>query len=174
MFRNGDERRKKILEILMTSEEPVSGGTLAKQLGVSRQIVVQDIALIRAVNRDVLATNKGYMIHSSKLDQGSRRVICVKHDKTQIADELNTIVDFGGHVLNVVVEHDIYGQIIVDLLINNRQDVVEFVDKINSKKSQPLKELTNGIHFHTIIAPSEEVIDAIEMALDKRGYLYNM
>lgn len=169
---SGEERRKKILELLSTSSEPISGSALSKMLGVSRQIVVQDIALIKAGNRDVLATNKGYMLHSSELDVGAKRTLCVKHNRNQIADELNAIVDFGGHILDVVVDHDIYGQITVDLIINNRQDVIEFVDKINSNHSQPLKELTNGIHYHTITAPSEEVLDAIEAALDRRGFLF--
>lgn len=170
----GDERRNKILEMLNKQAEPISGSALAKQFGVSRQVIVQDIALIRAYNKEVLATNKGYVLYTQTTDGRKHRSLCVKHNKSQIADELNTIVDFGGQVLDVVVDHKIYGQITVDLIINNRQDVIDFVDKVEAYKSMPLKELTAGIHFHTITAATEEVLDTIEAALDKRGYLYKL
>ena len=58
----GQERREQILKILKNRKEPVAGTELAKRLQVSRQIIVQDMALIRANGVDILSTNRGYMI----------------------------------------------------------------------------------------------------------------
>ena len=170
---NGDERREKILEILGKSTEPVSGTALSKLLGVSRQIVVQDVALIRAVNKNIMATNKGYILYTEKETDKSRRTLCLKHTNEQMSDELNTIVDLGGKVLDVVVDHEIYGQIMVDLIINNRHDVEDFIKKVEKGGASPLNALTNGVHYHTITAESEETLNAIEDKLRKKGYIYN-
>lgn len=169
---SGEERRNQILEILEKSTEPVSGTALSKLLGVSRQIVVQDVALIRAVNKNIMATNKGYILFVQKEDNRKHRTICVKHTKEQTADELNTIVDLGGRVLDVVVDHEIYGQIMVDLIINNRLDVEDFLKKVEKHGAAPLNALTNGVHYHTITADSEETLNAIEDKLRKKGYIY--
>lgn len=166
----GDVRREKIIDILEQSKKAVSGTELAEMLSVSRQVIVQDIALLRAVNKDILSTNKGYILyHESK--SKCNRSFHVYHKDSQIEDELNTIVDNNGKVLDVVVEHDIYGQITVDLIICSRRDVKEFVEKINNNKTKPLKELTDGVHYHTVEADSEEDLDVIEMELKKKGYL---
>lgn len=165
-------RREKIMEILKTSSEAVSGNEFSRRLGVSRQIIVQDIALLKAVNKNILATNKGYILyHVSESVSKCRRSIKTEHKTDEILDELYTIVDFGGKVLDVVVEHEIYGQITVDLIIRNRQDADEFVKQIKEKKTRPLKELTKGVHFHTIEADSEEILDRIEKELEGKGYL---
>ena len=171
---NGDERRKQILEILRKSTEPVSGATLSRLLGVSRQIVVSDVALIRAVNKNIMATNKGYILYDQKEDNLIHRTVCVKHSNEEMEDELNTIVDFGGRVSDVVVDHEIYGQITVDLIINNRLDVMEFIKKVKQFESAPLNALTNGVHYHTITADSEEALNAVCDALKRKGYIYEM
>ena len=59
---NGEIRRAKIENILKSSAVPVPGVTLAKDLDVSRQIIVSDIALLRANGLTILSTNKGYII----------------------------------------------------------------------------------------------------------------
>ena len=169
---SGESRRERILAILKDTTEPISGSALAKEFGVSRQVIVQDIALIRAVNKNIMATNKGYIVYTPEAGEtGVRRVVHVKHDNSQMEDELGTIVDFGGRVLDVFVDHPIYGQIMVDLLINNRRDLEDFIEKIKSHKTTPLMGLTDGVHYHTITAASDEVLDVIENALKKRGYL---
>ena len=151
---------------------PISGTDLAKQLGVSRQVIVQDIALLRAINKNILSTNKGYVLYAPKLDDGRvKRSFPVAHKREQIRDELYTIVDYGGKVLDVVVAHDIYGQITVDLILCNRLDVDEFVERIDNSKSRPLKVLTDGEHWHTVEAESEKVLNKIEEMLREKGYL---
>lgn len=168
----GDVRRKKILEILHNEGTPVSGTELAGRLGVSRQVIVQDIALLRAVNKNILSTNKGYILFVEKTSiNRKKRTYKVKHKDEEILDELNTIVDFGGRILDVVVEHDIYGQISVDLIVNSRADAEAFVKSVEKYKTKPLNDLTHGLHFHTVEADSEEILDKIENELNKKGYL---
>lgn len=167
----GVERREKIISILKNrKEEPISGTELAKQLGVSRQVIVQDIALLRAVNKNILSTTKGYLLYYQEAEKVNR-CFMVKHTNDLIEDELCTIVDHGGKVLDVIVMHDIYGEIRTDLIISNRKDVYDFVKKVNEKQTVPLKELTDGTHLHTVEADSENVLDNIEVALREKGYL---
>ncbi|WP_312492983.1 transcription repressor NadR [Anaerosporobacter sp.] len=167
----GVERREKLISILKNrKEEPISGTELAKQLGVSRQVIVQDIALLRAVNKNILSTTKGYLLYYQEAEKVNR-CFMVKHTNDLIEDELCTIVDHGGKVLDVIVLHDIYGEIRTDLIISNRKDVYDFVKKVNEKQTVPLKELTDGTHLHTVEADSENVLDNIEVALREKGYL---
>lgn len=168
----GKHRREKLVALLQDADVPVSGTDLAKILGVSRQVIVQDIALLRAVDKNILSTNKGYVLHVPELaNDRVKRSFAVSHTKEQIQDELYTIVDYGGKVLDVVVEHDIYGQITVDLILCNRLDVDEFVERIGNSKSRPLKVLTDGEHWHTVEASSEKILDKIEERMREKGYL---
>lgn len=167
----GGLRREKIIEILKKSTAPVSGSGLADKLNVSRQVIVQDIALLRATNKNILSTNKGYILYHDNMEKFTR-TFHVCHGDNQIEDELNTIVDNSGRVLDVVVEHEIYGQITVDLIINSRRDVKDFIERLQkSSSAKPLKELTNGEHYHTVEADSEEDLDIVESELRKKKYL---
>lgn len=166
---NAEERRNRILDILKEKHAPLSGTELAKRLKVSRQVVVQDIALLRAVNKNILSTNKGYLLFDDGSAGRVRRSVCVCHKDEDIPDEFYAIVDCGGRVLDVVVEHEIYGQITVDLIINNRQDAMAYVEKTRDKNIKPLNILTDGIHYHTIEAESEEILDQIEERLKQLG-----
>lgn len=166
----GNRRREKLIALLITAKEALSGSELAKLLGVSRQVIVQDIALLRATNKNILSTNKGYILYTME-PQKYNRCFLVKHATEQIEEELCAIVDNGGKVLDVIVMHDIYGQIQTDLIIKNRQDVYDFVAKVKEKKTTPLKELTDGVHLHTIEADSEEILDRIEHVLAEKNFL---
>ena len=168
---DGEERRKELLNILANASDPVSGTELSGLLGVSRQVIVQDIALLRAVDKNILSTNKGYVLYHEAQIRRRKRTYKVYHTDDKIRDELNIIVDEGGHVLDVVVEHDIYGQITVDLIINNRADVNAFVNKLEQNHTSSLNRLTDGVHFHTVEADSEEILDRIENVLKEKGYL---
>lgn len=169
----GDSRRDKIIAMLNQAPEPLSGAALAKQLKVSRQVIVQDIALLRAYDKNILSTNKGYILYQPETKAVYKRTVSVMHTDGQMQDELYAIVDCGAHVLDVVVEHGVYGQITVDLFLRSRTDVDEFIEKIAKSKAQPLKTLTNGAHFHTVEADSEDVLARVERQLDARGYLQN-
>lgn len=166
----GKERREKLLMILNDANAPIQGSELAKQLGVTRQVIVQDIALLRAVNKNILSTTKGYILYCQE-PKKANRCFYVKHSTEQIEDELSSIVDFGGKILDVIVSHAIYGTIEADLIISNKQDVVDFVNKVNQKQTVPLKELTGGNHYHTVEADDERILDRIEAVLKEKGYL---
>ncbi len=172
MNMDGASRRKRIYEYLSICTSPVSGTELAKKLGVSRQIIVQDIALLRANNRDILSTNKGYLLFQpAEKNNLCTSVIMVRHEGNETLDEMQTILDYGGSMLDVSIDHDLYGQIRVDLVINTKRDAEEFVKKMNQSTSKPLKELTEGCHYHTIQAPSEKAMKLIKEELKNKGYL---
>lgn len=168
---DGDRRRGELIKILKGENKPLSGSKLGETFGVSRQVIVQDIALIRAQGLDVMATAKGYLLHRTT-KQSRQRVFLVKHQYDDIGDELNTIVDFGGIVMNVIIEHPIYGEMVGNMMLQTRRDVAQFVENIRKFDTHPLMNLTHGLHMHTIEAESDEILDEIESALDKKGYLY--
>lgn len=168
----GLDRREDIVAQIQKSAVPLSGTKLAAIYKVSRQVIVQDIALLRAVNKNILSTNKGYLLFEPKQGLGeSKKTICVRHTTEQVPDEFYTIVDLGGKILDVVVEHELYGQIAVDLIIASRQDADEFYEKMRNNRVKPLKELTEDIHYHTIVAKNTASIRRIEKALLEKGYL---
>lgn len=166
----GEERRKEILRTILEAKSPVSGTVLARKYHVSRQVIVQDIALLRAAEYDIGATTKGYQIQTIPVYS---RIFCVCHGDEQIEDELNTIVDMGGKVRDVFVEHKTYGILRAELPAASRRDVRKFMEKMTSGEAKPLKNLTSGIHFHTVEADSEETLDEIEEELKKKEYLYD-
>lgn len=164
----GEERRSDILRRISKAKHPVSGAVLAKEYHVSRQVIVQDIALLRAHNHDIVATTKGYLIQEHPVFS---RVFHVCHEDEQIEDELNTIVDMGGKIKDVFVEHETYGVLRAELIIRSRREVKEFMRKMNDREASPLKNLTCGIHYHTVEADKEETLDEVEKELYEKGYL---
>lgn len=165
---NTAERRNEILNLLQNADAPVAARKLASQFGVSRQVIVQDMALLRAQGHEVLSTNRGYLIQAPlRLS----RVFKVFHTSEQIADELCTIVDLGGTTEDVFVHHKIYGQIQAPLHISSRRDVQIFLEELKSGKSTPLKDVTSDYHYHTVSADSQETLDLIEQELLTKGYL---
>ena len=166
---DGKARRQEIIHLLKENTQPLSGSALAKQLGVSRQVIVQDIALLRT-EYSILATAQGYLLYVAP-GRGHQRAFLVKHDHDAIFHELNSIVAFGGRVLDVVVEHDVYGQLHADLNLNTLHDVELFCDRLQRSSSGPLFPISAGIHLHTVEAESEDILDQIEDRLQVNGYL---
>ena len=164
----GEERRTKLLDILSSSNSPVSGGTLSKELDVSRQIIVQDISLLRANGATIFSTNKGYLLQEEKKYS---RVFKVYHSDDQVEEELSTIVDAGGQIRDVFVYHKVYGVLKADMGIKSRRDIRSYMEEISSGKSSLLKNVTSGYHYHTIDAESEEILDAIQAELQQKGFL---
>ena len=168
----GEERRSKILKKLKESPVPMPGTALAKAFRVSRQIIVQDIALMRAEHYDILSTNKGYLYRKEESDNAfPKRVFFVRHTTDQVLEEFLIATELGGSVLDVAVEHELYGQIRVDLLIESKQDAAEFSQKLSACRDNPLKVLTDDCHYHTVAAPSEKLLDLIEAELKEKGFL---
>ena len=168
----GEERRAQILQILKEQGPPLSGTALAKLFHVSRQVIVQDIALMRAENHGIVSTNKGYLYRTEETENiQPKRVFYVKHTTNQVLDEFMTVIELGGKILDVAVEHEIYGQIRVDLLIETAQDAAEFHQRLLSCRDNPLKVLTDDCHYHTVAAPSQKLLDLIQKELQNKGYL---
>ena len=163
MLKNS-QRRDEILKVLKQTGQPVPGTDLAQRFQVSRQVIVQDIAILRASDEKILPTARGYMMIPESAP-GVRRVVAVSHGMEGMRRELEIIVDMGAKALNVIVEHDVYGSIQGDLMIENRRDVDAFMEKIGSGTSAPLYCLTSGAHYHTIEARDDETLDAVEQAL---------
>lgn len=164
----GTERRTKIVELIQNSEKPLSGTALAKQCDVSRQVIVQDIALIRASGYDIISTNRGYIIQEPLVRE---RVFKVNHTDEQLEEELYSIIDLCGTVVNVMVNHRVYGHMEAELRINSRRKVEAFMEDIRSGKSSPLKNITSNYHYHKVAADSEETLDLIEEALRQKHFL---
>ena len=164
----GTRRREEIVNTIQNSTIPVSGKELAARFEVSRQVIVQDIALIRAAGYDIISTNRGYILNAPNLVE---RVFKVNHTDEQLEDELCAIVDLGGKIKNVMVNHKVYGKMEATLNINSRRKVKEFMEDIESGKSIPLKNITSNYHYHKVETDSEETLDMIEDVLRKKGYL---
>lgn len=167
---SGEERRNHIFSYLAHQEHPVSGTALAKEFGVSRQVIVQDIALLRSGHSEILSTNRGYLVPHPQ-EAAIQRVFKCRHTDVQTEDELNCIVDQGGIVENVFVNHKIYGRLQAGMNIRSRRDVKEFLSRIRNGKSSLLKNVTSDYHYHTVLADNEMILDDIEDELNKRGYL---
>ncbi len=163
------QRREKIKEYLKNVTSPVSASQLASEFKVSRQVIVGDIALLRASGADIVSTPRGYILPSSF--DGIKRTIASFHKPEDTLKELYTVTDNGGTVQNVIVEHPIYGQLSGELQISSRYDADEFINKVKSSSAQLLSELTGGIHLHTILCKNQKVFDRIIASLKKEGFL---
>lgn len=165
---HGSERREQIIRQIQESKAPVSGTKLASLYSVSRQVIVQDIALIRAAGYEIISTNRGYILNQPKT---VCRIFKVQHTDEQLEEELNTIVDLGGCVDNVMINHRVYGKMEAELALSSRRKVGAFMEDIRSGKSSPLKNITSNYHYHKVSADSEETLDLIEQELREKGFL---
>lgn len=167
-----EERRAQIIELLKTSSEPVTGSALAEKLSVSRQVIVQDIAVLRAKGQSILATSNGYTLPKLDIAPKLIKTIVSKHvGIEEMADELMIIVDFGGKIIDVVIEHQVYGEIVGTLHITTKEDVEKFIEKVKSTHAKPLASLTEGEHIHTLEVPSERVYKLMLNELKNKGYV---
>lgn len=162
------ERRKSIINLLLSEDRPVTGGELSVKCGVSRQIIVQDISVLKGQGFDILSTHNGYILQKSPLKE---RVFKLKHTTEETEDELNTIVELGGTVVDVFVWHKVYGKMVAPLNIFSALQIKQFIEGVRSGKSTELMNITGGYHYHTIRAEKEEILDRIENALNSKGFI---
>ena len=171
----GDERRQAIIELLSLSDRPLNGTQLADRLGVSRQVIVTDMALIRANGVDIISTNRGYRIadggENEDVKSKPRRVYKVCHSDDDVETEMNAIVDMGGEIEDVFIYHKTYGLIKAPMGIRTRRDVKKYMSTIAEGKSTFLKNATSGYHYHTVTAESEEILDDIMEELKRLNFL---
>ena len=163
------QRREEILALLNQADAPIAAKDLAARVGVSRQVIVQDLAVIRASRPNIISTNRGYILQQQ--ETGCLREFKVRHTPEQAEQELNLIVDHGGRVKNISISHRVYGRVTAEMDIRSRQDVNEFVQAINSSHSSVLSSATSGYHYHLIEASSQARLDLIGEQLKKAGFL---
>ncbi|WP_407312971.1 transcription repressor NadR [Desulfosporosinus sp. SB140] len=168
---SGRERRDSLLSILKNSKEPIKAASLAKLTGVSRQVIVQDVALLRASEEPVIATPQGYLYSTEIAPKGLQKIIYSRHSPLDTEKELNILVDHGVSVLDVGVEHSVYGKIFRPLKLKSRLDVKKFMAQMEENNANLLSSLTGGLHLHTIEAPTEEVLEQVCNALTREGFL---
>ena len=160
------ERRQQIARLLSASQAPISATTLSQELGVSRQIIVGDIALLRAAGQEITATARGYVIPAQ--NDLLRRIACI-HSAEETRDELDAMVDCGCTVVDVIVEHPVYGQLTAPLHLSSRLDVDQFMKRMDG--AAPLSQLTGGVHLHTLSCPDETAYEHLLQLLRQRGFL---
>jgi transcriptional regulator of NAD metabolism len=166
---SSSERRAELMRILRETGEPVRGSELSATLRVSRQAIVNDIALLRATGEPIVAGPQGY-----RMAEGSRGVtdvIRVYHEPTRGREELEILLDRGVSVLDVGVEHSIFGEIRARILVESRADIDRHTETITRAGEAPLSVITRGFHSHTVRAPSRDALNAAKRELRERGIL---
>ncbi|KYD10890.1 transcription repressor NadR [Heyndrickxia sporothermodurans] len=170
----GENRRDFLLQLLKESNEPIIGGELAKIANVSRQVIVNDITLLKAKSEPIIATSQGYLyLRQQKVSDQYEKTIACNHTPEQAENELNLIVDHGVTVKDVKIEHPVYGDLTASIMVSNRRQVKQFIEKVKATKAVYLSNLTHGIHIHTIVAKSEQQLIDVENALNNAGFLIN-
>jgi len=168
---DNEERRKNILNILKTTKHSITGTALAEKFGVSRQIIVGDIALLRAKDIPIISNPRGYSLQAGTIGVTESFLCCHKEDLVE--DELMAIVDNGGWVHNVVVEHDVYGYLEGQLNLHSRRDVALYLERMKKNKAPLLSSISNGVHTHLVETRTKEDMEAVRSALEKLGVLYH-
>lgn len=163
-------RRRQLLALLRRAKDPLSGDALGRQLGVSRQAVVQDVAVLRAAGEAIQATPRGYVVQRADRTR-LEAVFAVRHSRARTAEELNALVDLGLEVVDVVVEHPVYGEIRGLLHLASREDVANFLHDLGRSRATLLSAVTGGVHLHTVRAPRRELLAKARAELRRRGLL---
>lgn len=163
------KRREEIIKLLINNNSAIKGTRLAELFSVTRQIIVKDIAILRAEGKNIIATPDGYILNRDI--NKVKTIIAVNHNSKETMEELEIVVKYGGMIEDVIIEHPLYGELRGNLMIKNLNDLYKFEKEYNNNNAKPLSNLTNGIHLHTIAADSEEDIEEIKRELKERGFL---
>jgi uncharacterized protein len=166
---NSIERRDNIVNLLLESNEPIKGDVIAKKYSVTRQVIVKDIAILRAKGKNIIATQDGYIINKNK--NKVKAIIAVTHSEEEMFDEMSIVIKYGGIIEDVIVEHPLYGEITAMLMVKNYNELNKFVQKYEEQRARLLSVLTNGVHLHTISADNKEDINLIISELKKCNFI---
>lgn len=166
---NSIERRDCIIKLLLESKEPLKGSTIAKKYSVTRQVIVRDIAILRAKGKNIIATPDGYIINANQ--NKTKAIIAVTHTEEDMFDELSIVIKYGGTIEDVIVEHPLYGEIKGMLMIKNYNELNKFIQRYKEQRAKLLSALTNGVHLHTIAAESQDDINLIISELKKHSFI---
>lgn len=166
-----DERRSAMLKFLADSQSPVTGAILSQKFQVSRQAIVQDIAVLRAAGNNIIAASNGYFLQKLPPQKLIRSISSSHVGLDRMEEELKIIVDFGGKVLNISVSHPLYGQITCPLIIGSREDIRLFIERLHRDQAVPLSVLTEGNHYHDIEVDSEKMFKSIYDKLVEKEFI---
>lgn len=164
-----NERRAEILSLIDNSQNPVAANILSEKYGVSRQVIVQDIAILRAQGYGVISTNRGYVLDSGATRY--ERVYKCRHNLNELIHESEIVINNGGTVEDIFVNHRVYGKISARLELSTMRHAEELYRSLMAGASKPLMSVTDGYHYHTVSAQSEEALEKIEQELRKEGIL---
>src|SRR5271156_3511004 len=167
---SADRRRRQIVAWMRTHGGPIRGGELAKRFRVSRQSLVQDVAILRAGGEDIVATPRGYRLPEGR-ERGHRAILACQHAPERTEEELQILVDHGVKILDVIVEHPLYGELRGSLILESRADVKDFLAQLHASHATLLSSLTGGVHLHTVEASRPEMISRAKVLLSARGFL---
>lgn len=167
---NGHYRRRELVRRVREAEGPVNGSELAQALGVSRQVIVQDVAVLRAAGEEIISTPRGYMLLPAQ-SEAHRATLVTRHGRHDAVDELSIMVDHGLRVLDVVVEHPLYGELRAPLMFGSRSDVQGWHAEIEAAGAALLSDLTEGVHIHTVEAADPGRIERARDELRTQGFL---
>lgn len=175
-MRKGDSlpaapRRQRLLAALEAADAPLAGDILAARFGISRQAIVQDVAVLRAAGAPIVATVRGYLLATVAGRLPHRAVVAVRHGPEDAEAELLALVDLGLRVVDVVVEHQVYGELRAELHLASPADVRAWADAARRSGAHLLSELTGGVHLHTVEAGSDALLERARAVLAERGYL---
>lgn len=166
---NSIERRDDIVKLLLDSSSPIKGTDIANKYNVTRQVIVRDIAILRAKGINIMATPDGYIVNRN--DGKVKTIIAVNHKESEMFEEMSTVIKYGGTIEDVIVEHPLYGEIKGILMVKNFNELNKFINKYSNQKGRLLSVLTNGVHLHTIAADTNEDIEAITAELKAKNFI---
>ncbi len=167
---SGTGRRRRLVAYMRAHTGPVPGAELARRLHVSRQCLVQDVAMLRASGEEIVSTPQGYRLPAARV-AAHRAILACQHAPERTEEELQILVDHGVRVLDVVVEHPLYGELRGSLMLESRRDVDDFLRRWRRKQATLLSSLTRGVHLHTVEASRRDMIARAKARLDARGFL---
>jgi transcriptional regulator of NAD metabolism len=167
----GAARRDKIVTMLREGRRSITGSELAEHFGVSRQAIVNDMAIIRAGGAAISGSPLGYRWDGDAPPEGVFATLACKHDREGAQKELEVLVAHGCTVLDVVIEHELYGEIRANLMVASHRDVERYGEAMLTSDAQPLSSLTGGVHVHHVRAPGAVALESARRDLALLGCL---
>lgn len=146
----------------------MTGSKLSSLLGVSRQAIVNDIAILRASGEAVVGGPHGYRLGRVS---GLLEIIHCNHPPERGREELEILLDRGIAVLDVGVNHSVFGEVRASVVVETRADIERHAAAIAEAGEAPLSVITGGRHSHTVRAPNQDALDAAKRELRERGIL---
>jgi transcriptional regulator of NAD metabolism len=167
-----EARRRRLEACIREAGRPIRGTELAKRLGVSRQAVVQDIAVLRAKGSPIRSSPRGYLWEgSTQSGIAVRAQLAVRHTPEEASVELHALVDAGVRVVDVIVEHPLYGELRGYLDLATHEEVDIWLEEVHRHRASLLSTLTGGVHLHTLEARDAQGIARARQRLEALGFL---